>query len=94
MRLAIPFCAALLAAVPAIAREGNPIAGVGVSVETDNAGITVVRYNNPNEARAACVAARGTWSNTSRRGLRCTNPRMPLRGFIRPAMLPDPAERN
>ena len=94
MRIAITFCAALLAATPALAREGNPLGGIGVSVEQSGAGITVVRYNNANDARAACMAARGTWSNTSRRGLRCSNPRAPLRGFIRPAMLPDPAERN
>lgn len=42
----------------------------------------MVEYNNANEARAACVAARGTFSNTAGR-LSCANPRAALSGYRR-----------
>ena len=88
MRIAITLCAALLAAAPALAREGDPITGVGVSVEQSGAGIAIVRYNNANEARAACATARGTFSSTPRGGLRCANPRTPLVGTFRAPPVP------
>jgi hypothetical protein len=78
MRIAITLCAAMLAAAPAIAREGTPVGGVGVSVESSHAGITAVRYNNAADARADCIRARGTFSNRAGR-LRCVNPRTSLR---------------
>lgn len=68
----IGLCAAAFAATPALARDANPIGGVGVSVETSPGGIRV-QFNNAADARAACVAERGTFSNTAGR-LRCANP--------------------
>jgi len=57
------------------------LAGVSVSIEASPGGIRT-QYNNANDARAACVAARGSFSNTGGR-LRCANPRTQLRGRIR-----------
>ena len=54
--------------------------GVGVSVESSPGGIKV-QYNNANDARAACIAARGTFS-TSAGKLKCANPRTPLPGAV------------
>lgn len=77
--VAISLCAIAFAAGPGLA--GVPVGGIGVSVESTG-GIRV-QYANANDARAACVAARGTFSNTARAGLRCANPRRPLTGDAR-----------
>ena len=76
-KITMSLCAFAFAATPALAREGNPLTGVGVSVESSPGGIRT-QFNNANDARAACVAVRGTFSNTPRGGLRCANPRRPL----------------
>ena len=72
MRIAVTLCAALLAATPAIAREGNPVGGVGVSVESSPGGISY-RYNNIADARADCLAAGGRFTSASNRNV-CANP--------------------
>ena len=77
MRLiAMSICTLALVSGPAIAQEGNQVTGGGVSVETSPGGITA-QYNNENDAQAACVTARGTFTNTAGT-LRCANPTTPL----------------
>jgi hypothetical protein len=73
MRLiTISLCVVALTAAPAFAKEGNPVSGVGVSVENSPGGIKV-NYANANDAKAACVAARGTFTNTGGKMV-CANP--------------------
>jgi|GEM_PF-5493376 len=72
--LAVSLC--LLAAAPAVAKEGNPLGGIGVAVEQSGQ-TTMVQYNNANDARAACTAAGGAFSASAGK-LKCANPRSPL----------------
>jgi hypothetical protein len=88
--IAIGLCALALAAGPALAKQGDPVGGTGVSVESSPGGI-VATFNNAGEARNACTAARGTFTSAYGRNV-CTNPRTRLRSTR--AALPDPMPRS
>jgi ABC-type nitrate/sulfonate/bicarbonate transport system substrate-binding protein len=68
----------ILGGTAAFAAEGNPISGVGVSVETSPGGI-VTTYDNETEARTACTDAGGSWSGSEGK-ITCKDPRTPLAG--------------
>ena len=91
--IAIGFCALALVVGPALAKEGNPVGGVGVSVETSPGG-TIATFNTPTEAQAACVRAGGNFGLRGRT-LICVRPRTPLVSTraAGPATTPPPAPR-
>jgi hypothetical protein len=79
MRIAIAFCAAALAAGPAIAQAS----GIVVSVQSGPSGTAradlQLRYDSVRGARTDCARAMGRFSNRNGRAV-CTGPRDPLRG--------------
>ena len=77
MRLiAISLSMLALTAAPAFAEEGNPVGGIGVSVESSPGGFRAP-YHDMKSAEDACRAAGGRFSNTAGK-LVCSNPKRDL----------------
>jgi hypothetical protein len=79
MRIAIiGLSLSILAGAAAFAAEGNPVTGIGVSVEQSPGGI-VTTYDSEADARAACADAGGTASSAEGK-IVCKDPKTPLAG--------------
>jgi hypothetical protein len=77
MRLiTISLCAIALTAAPAFAKEGVPVGGIGVSVESSPGGIRAP-YHDMKSAQDACRVAGGQFSDTAGK-LVCSNPKRDL----------------
>lgn len=76
--IAIGFCAAALAAGPAMAQTGGVVVWIEGGQGNTQAG-NRLRYETVRGARTDCARAMGRFSNRNGRPV-CTSPRDPLRG--------------